>query len=191
MAFIKHVEQSGITTDGDVAAGDINKTVLVFNGQKRTNLWEACERLQKGINQCIEKKQFIEKLAEFMSDAGDGRVVPFRSLEEKLTNGGMKRKCNRASRLKERFAKKLEAASFNELIQEVYALILVEIDSGFEHKVRPHIEGSDLVRANRETYKIYESIESQLHGTTDITKEDLEGMLYYLAGKCYIDWDRQ
>ena len=190
MALVKRVDQSHIVANGDVAAGDIHKTFYVFNGQKRTNLWEACERLQKGVNESAEKKQFIEKLAQFMSDAEDGSVQ-FRSLEEKLTAGGMKKKSNRASRLKERFSKKLEAASFNELIQEVYALILVEIDTGFEHKVRPHIEANEMSRSNRETFSIYESIESQLHGTTDITKEDLEGMLYYLAGKCYIDWDRQ
>ncbi len=180
------VNQENIVAGGDVAAGDIYKTINNFGTKQRTNLSEACEKFKSGISE--EKQDFIEKLADYMEESSDQPAAGFRSLEEKLTGGGMKAKLKRAMRLKERFAKKLQSSTFNELLQEVYALILVEIDSAFEHRVRPLVESKKTTEAEAETHKIYSEIETQLHGLTDITKADMEGMLYYLAGKCYIDW---
>lgn len=118
-------------------------------------------------------------------------------LETKLQDGGFSLfEIEKATRRKEAFAKKLEMYKFFESSQWINAQLFSQIISDFETYIEPLIKNNsskeDIIKSVAE--KVVSPILNLLNqeGERDeylnYTTENIWGMIYYLTGKCHINW---
>ena len=183
--------QKNITAGGDVANGDIYKpqTTLVFEAPK-TQLGVLIEQLREQIGKDPEAAEFVESLLSWINPKNTELK---RDLAEKLHACGKGYLLCDALAAKERFAKQLKRTTFNPAIQQIYAYILGEIFTNFNHRIKPKIASSDKPGAIEEAIAdLASTITSQIANappSLGIGLTEVTGMLYYLTGNCHIDWD--
>lgn len=184
---------SGSTTNqshnlaaGDIAGGDINKTIILASHPSA--LRQLAEKFKLESESDKKLSDFIECLKHFIAVAPES---PARQLEEKLDAGNRKDLIPSALLLKERFAKKLARHQFSEQAQDIFAHILSKIHAFFVYKVQPlQAEG-----ASRSTVDnlIYQELLIPTYDEVGACKlidiSDLQGMIYFLGGNCHIKWD--
>jgi hypothetical protein len=121
-----------------------------------------------------------------MSDNPQRTLV---GLEAKLDAAGREDLTRYAIELKEKFHKKLTKDQLSTSRQQAYVQILSYIRTSFLGKVRPLISSGDQVAVDQEIHNIVVDIYGQVSETLyDITTEHILGMLYYLTGKCHLEW---
>jgi len=182
--------QKEITAGGDVAAGNIDKSQTFIIEAPKTQLGGLIEQLREQIGKDPEAAEFVERLLSWIKP----KNTEFkRDLAEKLNACGKGHLLYDALEAKERFTKQLKKTTFNPAIQEIYAYILGEIYTNFNHRIKPKIatdlepgaiEEAIANLANTITNKIANAPPSLGIGLTEIV-----GMLYYLTGNCHLDWD--
>jgi hypothetical protein len=182
--------QKNITAGCDVAAGNIDKRQTFIIEAPKTQLGGLIEQLREQIGKNPEAAEFVESLLSWINPK---KTTLTRDLAEKLNACGKGHLICDALEAKERFAKQLKKTTFNRAIQEIYACILGEIYTNFNHRIKPRIatavepgsiEGAIADLANTITSQIANAPPSLGVGMTEVT-----GMLYYLTGNCHIDWD--
>lgn len=188
------VTQENIVAAGDVAAGDINKQTYnislppIYIEDKVLKRLLAEHELEKESDPVY--REFSEELNRFFSKA---LVKNFRNLEDKLTDGDREFLIIAAMESKERLTKKIHRFSLYKSAQEIYTYLLVNIRTCFLHEVQSKIKSKkfslheidDLVCS-----KIIEPFLHNLQGSSlEIDRDELYGVLYFLTGNCYIEWD--
>ena len=179
------VNQDQNVAAGHIAGRDIHQHTT-YAANPPSTLRELAARLR------IESEEephpgFIDELKHFAESRSD---QPGRNLEQKLEDGSRTDLLADAVVWKEQFAKKLLRLQFSEQAQELFAHILSKIHTFFVYQVRPKVL-EDTARSEVDTLiyglinELYEEV-----GTSelDLTMNDLQGMVYFLAGNCHIDW---
>ncbi|MDR9364265.1 MAG: hypothetical protein RI575_02920 [Balneolaceae bacterium] len=113
-------------------------------------------------------------------------------LKIKLSNGGREDEYIKAIRLKELFSKKLTKHQLSEAAQRLFVLLLAEVETIFDNKVKPFIEeGEDKSLINSKIQDEIVDRVNQLIGEQNIcfiNSSEIMGMIYYLTSKCHLKW---
>ena len=182
--------QKNIYSGGDVAGGNINKSQTIVYNTSKTRLGGLIEQLRNQIGEDRCAAEFVESLISWMNPK---KTELRRDLATKLNECGKGHLLSDALDDKERFVKQLKRTAFNPALQEIYAYILGEIHSRFNLQIKPMISTSDepglieskiLELANTITSQIADAPVELVIGLPEVL-----GMLYYLTGNCYIEWE--
>ena len=182
-------KQSNISAGGDVAGRDIYKNYLpqvTWYQRKFHRLAEEVE-LDQRYNKTIEDLDYFETIL-------DGT----KGLEEKLTDGGRnKNEIALALRQKQKvLQRKQEKYKYYESAQWINSHLFAEILLKFNDYIKP------LIDSNVDKNTIFTSVgkmviepivqKLNVEGADDnylcYDAEDVLGMVYYLTGRCHINW---
>lgn len=179
------VYQGNNTVGGNIIGGD-----YVAIPDKITPLKKMAESYRCEIDQNCTQQEFIEELQNYMQRIPGHEQ---RDLEQKLVAAKREDLINNAIFLKEMFAKKLYKHTFSPIAQKIFVNILAMINSTFHLKIKPIIREDQSERKVDEA--IYEEIVNTIYNEVgnselEITMDHIHGMLYYLTGNCYIEWEK-
>lgn len=188
MKMDSSVNQSKNTVkDGDIVARD----KIVFHQQPKTKLANLFERLKEEF----EDQNIVDGISDNLKKYQNDRDVI--GLEQKLIDGGKQNQLDDAKWLKEEYYKKLTKFQFYEPAQEIHAFLLSVVHEKFRNLVRPKIEAGasneeiSTIISNEIITPIMTKIEEE--GCDDImglSANDIDGMIFFLTGKCHIKWTR-
>lgn len=186
------VNQSKSKAGGDIAGGDITKSV---HFETRADAYEAIEGLEKRLRREVEDDQTIDftiaNLAYYKrrKQAADGVV----GLQEKLRAANRSDLWEDALDQKVEFEKLLEEWSLYASAQEIFAHILAKVERTFKGQVAPHLSGIEPSVADKlvddliVTPVVNEC--SKVEHFFINTNRTL-GMLYWLADQCFVKWHK-
>lgn len=182
-----NITQSNNTvTNGSIVSG--NQTI---NNFKKTKLSSLFDKLNETYNEQKQIDVICDDLKRFM----DGRDTI--GLEQKLINGNRQHLFENAMWLKEEYSKKLTKYQFYEHAQEIHAFILGVVLEKFTHKINPIIsaEQDDIVVMKAISDDIISPLITMIQeeGCSDIMglgATDINGMVYFLTGRCHIKWEK-
>lgn len=183
------ITQKNIIAGGDVAGGNIDKSQNIFLSPPKTRLGSLIEQLREQIGKDPETAEFVESLISWITPK---KTEIKRSLAEKLNACGKRHLLADALEAKERFAKQLKKTTFNPAVQEIYAYILGEIYTNFNHRIKPKIASADKGGTEEAIADLADRITRQIADappSLGIGMTEIAGMLYYLTGNCHLDWD--
>lgn len=147
--------------------------------------------LKEEITNQVRFEQFIDDLKEYNT------LLDGKSMTEKLIDGGFSEtEIKRANRYNLIYLKKAEKNRFYESAQKIDVEIFGIMVMNFETYVEPLItKGAEKEEINATvTEKVINPILDKLNtdGGNDshlnYTATDIRGMLYFLTGKCHINW---
>ena len=174
--------------EGNVAGGDIvGGNVTHYHSNAPSTLRELATKLNLDGDKSAQKG-FIAELEQFSQPIAR---VPNRNLEQKLEDSLRTDLLFDALEWKEQFSKKLIKFQFSLQAQELFVHILSKIHTFFLLEVRPRaLSGAKRTEIDHLIYglvtELYDEVgDSELR----LTMTDLQGMVYFLAGNCHIDWD--
>jgi hypothetical protein len=134
--------------------------------------------------------QFIEKLNFFMNTIDS----EYKTLEQKLEEGGFKADIKVALKLKQQYGKTLQTLKHISSAQKIHAYLLGTIVVNFmgvydflQAEKRPD---NLFIRALIDK-NVVEPIEEMLGGVgneIELYRMDIQAMIYYLSGNCHINW---
>jgi len=183
------VEQTGNLVGGDQAGRDINKTY--HNHFPTSNLLYIKNLNVKFKKDQEENKQlsaFIEELEHFNTPRANETII---GLENKLIAGNRQSFIDFAKDHKDRFHRKLFKFQFSEAAQKINCHLLALVELYFLYEIHPLIcqgEADQIINS-----KIIEKIITPLLNELDenllgYSADDINGMIYFLTGNCYIKW---
>lgn len=186
------VRQDSNIAGGHIAGGKLIDNSLTFNVQPdtKTPLREMAENYRHEVEQNSDQKEFIEELRDYMKRVPGHEQ---RNLEQKLSAAKRDDLISNAKVLKEKFAKKLYKHTFSSSAQNVFVHILAMINSSFQLKIKPIIRENESSRlVDKAIYdEILEAIYYEVgNSELEINMDHIHGMLYYLTGNCYIEWEK-
>jgi len=187
MVSYKNIKIRG---NGKVVGGDDNSITHIHNDSiAQTKLSFLFDSLKNKIEQEEQTKCISEELKFYQTDRDTI------GLEQKLKDGDLEYLFDDASLLKEAYARKLCKYQLYEPAQEIHILILSIICTNFRWLIYP------LIRKGIPQDEISKRISSDIidpimktimeQGCNDImglTYKDIEGMIYFLTGRCHIKW---
>ena len=171
-----------------VVGGDDHSTVH-HNYQKTSKLSKLFDRLNDEYN---SEKQ-IDRINEDLQRYLDRRDTI--GLEQKLIDANKEHLYEDAIWLKDQYARKLTKFQFFEPAQDIHAFLLSIVLEKFRNLIYP------LIRDNKSDTELFKVISSDIinplvsilqeEGCNDImglSSTDIEGMVYFLTGRCHIKW---
>jgi len=180
------IRQEGNTVHG----GDVIGQQIINNHYpKATRLASLFEKLKSKI----ETNTTVEHISDNLKRLSEDRDVV--GLEQKLIDGQREYLLSDAMWLKQEYAKKLTKYTFFEPAQEIHAYLLSAVLEKFRNIIYPMIinnrthEEISQVISNHIINPIITIIQEE--GCEDVMglcAIDIEGMIYYLTGKCHIKW---
>jgi len=116
-----------------------------------------------------------------------------RELDQKLIDGNRDYLIEIAMDAKEKATKKILQLSHFNSAQEVYTYLLTNIRTTFAHAVQSKIKSGsyspDQIDDIVNSTIISPFLQNLGSSSINIDKDELYGLLYFLTGNCYIDWD--
>lgn len=177
--------------------GNIDKQLVVQDNsgpiylQSRSRLSVRFEKLKEEVTSNEKYEGVMEALKYYLTKL-DGVEV-----EIKLSDGGLtEREILRALRRKEKYAKQLELNRFYESAQVIDSEIFAKIIIDFETHIEPLINNgaskdeifkSVLEKVITPTLNLI-NVEGEHDTYLNYSTEDIYGMIYFLTGKCHINW---
>lgn len=191
---VDKVIQKNISAAGDVSGGDMVKTVFNINTapiyHEDTVLKKLLAEHELEMKSDQNYREFSEELNRFFSKALSNNL---RDLETKLIDGDRKYLILAALESKERLTKKIQKYSLYKSAQEIYTYLLVNIRTCFLHEVQSKIKSKQFQLHQIDeivSSKIIEPFLRNLQGSSlEIDRDELYGVLYFLTGNCYIEWN--
>ncbi|EDT6764413.1 hypothetical protein AC423_004688 [Salmonella enterica subsp. enterica] len=168
--------------DGTSHHGDNNFITL-------SSLESAIEQVKKSCLGHDDLIYIMEDLAEYLSDYPGREII---GLEDKLVRGDRLDLIERATRLKNKFARRVAKDQMALIEQSVYIQILSAISSNWHQYIYPAImSGQSKIEIDR---LVMDEIISPVHRAiirfdNTVTTELVAGMLYFLTGLCHISWE--
>jgi len=189
------VDQNNITANGSVSGRDTyNQQTYIQNSfipyREDAVLKSLLLEHEQEKNHDSDYREFSEELNKFFSTALRNNL---RNLEQKLNDGKRDYLIDLAIESKERVTKKIQKFSYYKSAQDIYTYLLTNIRTAFLHEVKSKITSGnysidqidDIV-----SLKIIAPFLHNLQGSSlKIDKDELYGLLYFLTGNCYIDWN--
>lgn len=174
-------QQVNINYDAAVHSGDNNFVAL-------TSLEQAIEQIKKSLGGSKDAVDIIEDLADYITEYPNRKII---GLEKKLSNGDRFDLKDRAVLLKNRFERRVAKNQMSLAEQHVYVQILSAISSIWHSKIKPLID----IGTSKSSIDsmIYSDLIEPVHKAvvrydTLATSETVSGMLYFLTGKCHLEW---
>lgn len=177
--------------------GKIEKQVVVQDNsgsiylQNKSRLSARFEKLKQEVASNDRYEGVMEALKYYLTKL-DGVEV-----EKKLSDGGLtEREIIRALRRKEKYAKQLELNRFYESAQvidsEIFAKLIIDFETHIEPLINNGVSKDEIFKAVLEfvitpTLKLLNQ-EGEHDTHLNYSTEDIYGMIYYLTGKCHINW---
>jgi hypothetical protein len=181
------VKFDNVNAGNDVVGRD-KITNYVSYASKKRSLSKLFKKLEIAKKQNIRVKEIIDGLKHYTTSVSDEPVI---GLEEKLKLGERINFIDYAIQAKEFYSKKLYRNEFYESEQEINVYLLALVESYFQDLIHPLIkEGiNDIELGKAINEKIIEPLLHELEDDTlGFTAKDIQGMLYFLTGKCHIRW---
>jgi hypothetical protein len=187
------VNQSEIDAGGDVIAGNkITKNYYdsptIFNEDLTLKRLLAEHEREKELD--CEYREFSDQLNKFFSKKITQKQ---RNLESKLIDGNREYLIEYAMDAKERFTKKVQKYGLYKSAQDVFTYLLTNIRSAFMQEVCSMIQSGDFKNHQIDEIVTEKIIKPFLytvqHSSLNIDQDELYGVLYFLTGNCYIEWD--
>lgn len=154
-----------------------------------SNLESTIEQIKKSSVGHDELITIMDDLAEYLNDY-PGRVII--GLEAKLLRGNRTDLVERATRLKNKFARRVAKEQMSLVEQTVYIQVLSVICSNWHQLIFPEILiGKDKGEIDRLVNKeIIEPVHKAIVRYDNlVTTELVAGMLYFLTGLCHVSWE--
>lgn len=185
--------QKHISASGDVVGGDVFKQNIIVQAPANPSvlLTKLYEQYKKDVQTHNTTDEMIEQLQAYFPDK-DAETLE-RDLERKLTEAGRSDLLEQARRYKEMFRQKIERYRLFPAAQEIYAFLLGQVLTRFDTYVKPAID------AGMEPDKIGELMHEQVveaiiqaipESEPTCDHPALHGMIYFLTGNCFIEWQR-
>ena len=158
---------------------------------KKSRFSKRFEKLNQEVASDIRYEGVMEDFKYYITKL-DGVDMP-----TKLVDGGFnENEIIEATRRKEKYAKKLEINRFFESAQWIDSQLFAKIKIDFEAYVEPLFNNGaekDVILktvVERVITPVLEliNIEGENDGVLNYNAEDIFGMVYYLTGKCHINW---
>jgi hypothetical protein len=181
------VRLENINAGNDVVGRD-KITNYVSYDIKKKSLSKLFQKLENAKKQNIKVREIIEGLKHYTTSVSSEPMI---GLEEKLIKGNRQNFIDYAIQAKEYYAKKLYRNEFYEAEQEINVYLLALVESYFQDLIFPLIKSGiddlELRKAIKE--KLIDPLLHELEDDTlGFTAKDIQGMLYFLTGKCHLKW---
>lgn len=176
------------TVSGDLAGGDIHKNTYV-TARTSTAMTKLVEQYMAEISADKTLTDWTEKLEHFMSNFVNSDI---RSLEEKLAAAGRKYLIESARLKKQSAYKAIMRQQGSRSAQTIYTFLMAEIVVNFEQAVLPLVqarEPPEAVDAAMLQNVISPALAMLEQNPLMLDKMDIQSLVYFLAGNCYIRWD--
>lgn len=162
-----------------------------FYTQSESRLGGWFRRLNDEINNDIRLQKKLDDIKRYRT-----KLPHTIGLEAKLKDGGFSQSAiDKARRLKMYFAKKSTRFQYYESAQLIDGYLFAKLCHRFDTYILPNIESLSLCDIRQMVYeKVVLPIidEINANGLCDrqlcYNEDDIYGMLYYLTGKCHINW---
>lgn len=159
--------------------------------QSESRLGGWFRRLNDEINNDIRLQKKLDDIKRYLT-----KLPHTIGLEAKLKDGGFSQSAiDKARRLKMYFAKKSTRFQYYESAQLIDSYLFAKLCHRFDTYILPNIESHPLCDIRQMVYeKVVLPIidEINANGSYDrqlcYNEDDIYGMLYYLTGKCHINW---
>lgn len=159
--------------------------------QSESRLGAWFRRLDEEFNNDIRLQKKLDDIKRYRT-----KLRHTIGLEAKLKDGGFKESAIvKARRFKEDYAKKSMRFQYYESAQLIDGYLYAKLCRRFDTYILPYIESFPLCDIRRMVYeKVVLPIidEINANGSCDrqlcYNENDIFGMLYYLTGKCHINW---
>lgn len=159
--------------------------------QSESRLGGWFRRLNDEINNDIRLQKKLDDIKRYRT-----KLPHTIGLEAKLKDGGFSQSAiDKARRLKMYFAKKSTRFQYYESAQLIDGYLFAKLCHRFDTYILPNIESLSLCDIRQMVYeKVVLPIidEINANGSYDrqlcYNEDDIYGMLYYLTGKCHINW---
>lgn len=159
--------------------------------QSESRLGGWFRRLNDEINNDIRLQKKLDDIKRYRT-----KLPHTIGLEAKLKDGGFSQSAiDTARRLKMYFAKKSTRFQYYESAQLIDSYLFAKLCQRFDTYILPNIESLSLCDIRQMVYeKVVLPIidEINANGSYDrqlcYNEDDIYGMLYYLTGKCHINW---
>lgn len=159
--------------------------------QSESRLGGWFRRLNDEINNDIRLQKKLDDIKRYRT-----KLPHTIGLEAKLKDGGFSQSAiDKARRLKMYFAKKSTRFQYYESAQLIDSYLFAKLCHRFDTYILPNIESLSLCDIRQMVYeKVVLPIidEINANGSYDrqlcYNEDDIYGMLYYLTGKCHINW---
>lgn len=155
-----------------------------------SSLEQAVEQIKKTLGKDKNAVDIIEDLADYITEYPNREII---GLENKLTKGDRLDLKNRAVLLKNRFERRVAKNQMSLAEQHVYIQTLSAISTIWHSKVRPLINigtSRTVIDAVIHTELIEPVHKAIVRYDTLVTSELVSGMLYFLTGKCHLEWSK-
>ncbi len=181
----KSSTQEGNIAGRDIAGGDITHEHR-YNTRPPSTLRELAEKLRLDTD-AEAQQDFISQLQHYAEPTSN---KPSRNLQQKLQDASRVDLLSDALKWKEQFSKKLLKLQFSLQAQNLFVHILSKIHTYFSLKIRPKvIVGAPRAEIDDLVYELILELYGEVgNSELDLTMNDLQGMVYFLAGNCHIDW---
>lgn len=167
------------------------REVYNYYTQSESRLGGWFRRLNDEINNDIRLQKKLDDIKRYHT-----KLPHTIGLEAKLKDGGFSQSAiDKARRLKMYFAKKSTRFQYYESAQLIDSYLFAKLCHRFDTYILPNIESLSLCDIRQMVYeKVVLPIidEINANGSYDrqlcYNEDDIYGMLYYLTGKCHINW---
>lgn len=189
-------DQSGSEVGQDQAGRDVIKNTTVNNffdttpvGLSTSQVPKLLQKLATQMAGQTHHDGFIAELELYVNNRSSQTVV---GLEDKLKQVGRHLEYGDALLKKEAFSKMLLKLQHWEAAQQLFAYFLSMIEVAFKRKIIPHC--SSLSQAEIEDVigeHIVDKIKHEIgsgHEEFIISDLHIQGMIFWLADKCYVRW---
>jgi hypothetical protein len=175
------------TVAGDVAGRDVVKT---YNAAREpTAMSRLVEQYLAETLADQNLSKWAEKLEHFLSNATNPDI---RGLEEKLNVSGRADLVKTALSRKQSAYKAIMRQQGSKSAQSIYTFLMSEIVVNFEQSVLPIVQANasrELVDAAMLEKVIEPALQMLESNPLALDKLDIQGLVYFLAGNCYVRWD--
>jgi hypothetical protein len=173
--------------EGDLAGRDVNKTY--YGAREPTAMARLVEQFLAETRADQTLNAWTEKLEHYMSNTVNSDV---RGLEEKLSASGRNDLLNKALRYKQNAYKAILRQQGSKSAQTIYTFLMAAIVTNFDLVVQPLVQAGeprpvvDMATLEKVIEPAFRLLESN---PLDLDLMDIQGLVYFLAGNCYIRWD--
>ena len=177
----------GNVVSGDLAARDVVNTF--HEARKPTPMAKLVEQFLAETTADKSLTALTERLEHYFSNVTN---VDVRGLEEKLIASDREDLLTSALLKKQNAYKAIMRQQSSKSAQTIYTFLMAEIVVNFEQTVQPLVQaGADrhLVDAAMLEKVIDPAFNLLESNPLDLDKMDIQGLMYFLAGNCYIRWD--
>lgn len=181
---------TNVSAGGDVVLGN-KETHTHYHEKNKNRLASLFEKLNSEFENNHEVSGWIDDLNRYIIPRD---VIGF---EQKMSDGNREDLIDDALWLKEEYYKKLSKYQLYQSAQKIQAHLLARILERFRNCITP------LIKENADHIIISDAISNQIitpllvlieqEGVEDnllgFSATDIEGMIYYLTGRCHIKWN--